>query len=141
MQFTILFLIIVPLIEIYFMIKIGTVIGAFNTILATLLTAAAGLYFVKLQGISTLYSAVNSLRNDQTPFKEILSGFCLIIAALFLIIPGFLTDTIGVLLLIPFTRNIILKIFVNEKNLNKSNNPDVKTIEIEAEEINDRDKH
>ena len=66
MQFTILFLIIVPLIEIYFMIKIGAVIGAFNTILATLLTAAAGLYFVKLQGISTLYSAVNSLRNDQT---------------------------------------------------------------------------
>ena len=105
MQFTILFFIIVPLIEIYFMIKIGAVIGAFNTILATLLTAAAGLYFVKLQGISTLYSAVNSLRNDQTPFKEILSGFCLIIAALFLIIPGFFTDTIGVLLLIPFTRN------------------------------------
>ena len=140
MQFTILFLIIVPLIEIYFMIKIGAVIGAFNTILATLLTAAAGLYFVKLQGISTLYSALNSLRNDQTPFKEILSGFCLIIAALFLIIPGFVTDAIGVLLLIPFTRNIILKIFVNEENLKKSNNHDVNTIEIEAEEINERDK-
>ena len=140
MQFTILFLIFVPLIEIYFMIKIGAVIGAFNTILATLLTAAAGLYFVKLQGISTLYSAVNSVRNDQTPFKEILSGFCLIIDALFLIIPGFFTDTIGVLLLIPFTRNIILKIFVNEENLNKSNNHDVNTIEIEAEEINERDK-
>ena len=140
MQFTILFLIIVPLIEIYFMIKISAVIGAFNTILATLLTAAAGLYFVKLQGISTLYSAVNSIRNDQTPFKEILSGFCLIIAALFLIIPGFFTDTIGVLLLIPFTRNIILKIFVNDENLNKSNNRDVNTIEIEAEEINERDK-
>ena len=140
MQFTILFLIFVPLIEIYFMIKIGAVIGAFNTILATLLTAAAGLYFVKLQGISTLYSALNSLRNDQTPFKEILSGFCLIIAALFLIIPGFVTDAIGVLLLIPFTRNIILKIFVNEENLKKSNNHDVNTIEIEAEEINERDK-
>ena len=74
MQFTILFLIFVPLIEIYFMIKIA-VIGAFNTILATLLTAAAGLYFVKLQGISTLYSAVNGLRNDQTPFKEITEWF------------------------------------------------------------------
>ena len=64
----------------------------------------------------------------------------MIIAALFLIIPGFFTDSIGILLLIPFTRNIILKIFVNEKNLNKSNNHDLNTIEIEAEEINERDK-
>ena len=111
MQFTILFLIFIPLIEIYFMIKIGTVIGAFNTILATLLTAAVGLYFVRLQGISTLYSAANTIRNNQEPLKEILNGFCLIIAAIFLIIPGFFTDTIGVLLLIPFSRNIILKIF------------------------------
>ena len=113
MQFTILFLIFIPLIEIYFMIKIGTVIGAFNTILATLLTAAVGLYFVRLQGISTLYSAANTIRNNQEPLKEIFNGFCLMIAAIFLIIPGFFTDTIGVLLLIPFSRNIILKIFVS----------------------------
>lgn len=96
MQFTILFLIFIPLIEIYFMIKIGAVIGAFNTILATLLTAVAGLYFVKLQGISTLYSALNSMRNEKTPFKEILSGFCLGVAAIFLIIPGFVTDALGI---------------------------------------------
>ena len=92
MQFTILFLIFIPLIEIYFMIKIGTVIGAFNTILATLLTAAVGLYFVRLQGISTLYSAANTIRNNQEPLKEIFNGFCLIIAAILLIIPGFFTD-------------------------------------------------
>ncbi len=122
------------------MIKIGTIIGAFNTILATLLTAAAGLYFVKLQGISTLYSAVNSIRNEQTPFNEILSGFCLIIAAIFLIIPGFITDAIGTLLLIPFTRNIILKLFINERNINKNYTNNKNTIEIEAEEIDDRDK-
>tara|TARA_A100001388_G_C28555716_1_gene397079 strand:+ start:128 stop:553 length:426 start_codon:yes stop_codon:yes gene_type:complete len=141
MQFTILFLIFIPLIEIYFMIKIGTVIGAFNTIFATLLSAAVGLYFVKLQGISTLYSAANTIRNNKEPLKEILNGFCLIIAAIFLIIPGFFTDAIGVLLLIPFSRNIILKIF-GKKNSNNRNEyyQDPKTIDIQAEEIDDRDK-
>lgn len=141
MQFTILFLIFIPLIEIYFMIKIGTVIGAFNTILATLLTAAVGLYFVRMQGISMLYSAANTVRKNQEPLKEVLNGFCLIIAAILLIIPGFFTDTIGVLLLIPFSRNIILKIFGNNANIQKRENPDNKnTIEIKAEEIDERDK-
>ena len=142
MQFTILFLIFIPLIEIYFMIKIGTVIGAFNTILATLLTAAVGLYFVRLQGISTLYSAANTIRNNQEPLKEILNGFCLMIAAIFLIIPGFFTDSVGVLLLIPFSRNIILKIFGNDIHRKKKQNQDHnKTIEIQAEEIDERDKY
>ena len=123
------------------MIKIGTVIGAFNTILATLLTAAVGLYFVRMQGISMLYSAANTVRNNQEPLKEVLNGFCLIIAAILLIIPGFFTDTIGVLLLIPFSRNIILKIFGNNANIQKRENPDNKnTIEIKAEEIDERDK-
>ena len=141
MQFTILFLIFIPLIEIYFMIKIGTVIGAFNTIFATLLSAAVGLYFVKLQGISTLYSAANTIRNNKEPLKEILNGFCLIIAAIFLIIPGFFTDAIGVLLLIPFSRNIILNIFGKKSSNNRDEYyQDPKTIDIQAEEIDDRDK-
>lgn len=141
MQFTILFLIFIPLIEIYFMIKIGTVIGAFNTILATLLTAAVGLYFVRMQGISMLYSAANTVRNNQEPLKEVLNGFCLIIAAILLIIPGFFTDTIGVLLLIPFSRNIILKIFESDTNIQKKQDQDnTNTIEIQAEEIDERDK-
>ena len=142
MQFTILFLIFIPLIEIYFMIKIGTVIGAFNTILATLLTAAVGLYFVRLQGISTLYSAANTIRNNQEPLKEVFNGFCLIIAAILLIIPGFFTDTIGVLLLIPFSRNIILKFFGNDiHSSKKQTRDDANTIEIQAEEIDERDKY
>lgn len=141
MQFTILFLIFIPLIEIYFMIKIGTVIGAFNTILATLLTAAVGLYFVRMQGISMLYSAANTVRNNQEPLKEVLNGFCLIIAAILLIIPGFFTDTIGVLLLIPFSRNIILKIFGSDTNIQRKQDQDnTNTIEIQAEEIDERDK-
>ena len=142
MQFTILFLIFIPLIEIYFMIEIGTVIGAFNTILATLLTAAVGLYFVRLQGISTLYSAANTIRNNQEPLKEVLNGFCLIIAAILLIIPGFFTDSIGVLLLIPFSRNIILKIFGSDiHSPKKQARDDANTIEIQAEEIDERDKY
>tara|TARA_E500000178_G_scaffold109424_1_gene109160 strand:- start:54 stop:425 length:372 start_codon:yes stop_codon:yes gene_type:complete len=123
------------------MIKIGTVIGAFNTILATLLTAAVGLYFVRIQGISMLYSAANTVRNNQEPLKEILNGFCLIIAAILLIIPGFFTDTIGVLLLIPFSRNIILKIFGSDTNIHKKQDQNnTNTIEIQAEEIDERDK-
>ena len=123
------------------MIKIGTVIGAFNTILATLLTAAVGLYFVRLQGISTLYSAANTIRNNQEPLREVFNGFCLMIAAILLIIPGFFTDSIGVLLLIPFSRNIILKIFGSGiHNPKKQNQNDPNTIEIQAEEIDERDK-
>ena len=142
MQFTILFLIFIPLIEIYFMIKIGTVIGAFNTILATLLTAAVGLYFVRLQGISTLFSAANTIRNNQEPLREIFNGFCLIIAAILLIIPGFFTDLIGALLLIPFSRNIILKIFRSDTySSEKQTQDDPDTIEIQAEEIDERDKY
>ena len=141
MQFTILFLIFIPLIEIYFMIKIGTFIGAFNTIMATLLTAAVGLYFVRLQGISTLYSAANTIRNNQEPLKEIFNGFCLMIAAIFLIIPGFFTDSVGVLLLIPFSRNIILKIFGSDIHSSKRKTQDeLNTIEIQAEEVDERDK-
>ncbi len=124
------------------MIKIGTVIGAFNTILATLLTAAVGLYFVRLQGISTLFSAANTIRNNQEPLREIFNGFCLIIAAILLIIPGFFTDLIGALLLIPFSRNIILKIFGGDiHSSKKQNRDDPNTIEIQAEEIDERDKY
>jgi len=140
MQFTILFLVFIPLIEIYFMIKIGAVIGAFNTILATIITAVAGLYFVKLQGISTVYSAINSMRSNQAPMREVLGGFCLIIAAICLIIPGFATDTLGALLVIPFTRNLILKFFVQNKEFNNQQSND-NTIEIEADEIDDRDRY
>ena len=139
MQLSILFLVFIPLIEIYFMIKIGATIGAFNTILATLFTAVAGLYFVKLQGISTVYSAINSMRGNQAPLREMLGGFCLIIAAICLIIPGFATDTLGALLVIPFTRNLILRFFVNNKNFNNAKRND-NTIEIEAEEIDERDR-
>ena len=136
MQFTLLFLLFVPLIEIYFMIKIGAFIGAFNTIMATLLTAGVGLYFVKQQGLATVMSAINSISRNNSPVFEILGGFCLVIAAICLIIPGFITDIIGTLLVFTLTRNLILKIIVKQNNQSKNNND--KVIEIEADEIDER---
>ena len=106
-----LFLIIlfVPLVEIYLFIQIGGQIGAFNTILIILLTAVVGVYFVRLQGLSTLKSGVTQLYKNQIPVYEMISGAALALAAFLLIIPGFATDIIGFLLILPITRNIIFK--------------------------------
>ena len=135
MQFTLLFFILLPLVEIYLMIKIGSIIGAFNTISITIITAIVGVYFAKLQGLSTLKSAVGNLRVNKSSIGEILGGFCLVIAAFLLILPGFLTDFIGFLLLIPYTRNLILKKFIPRT---QENNIDI--IEINPEEIEEHDK-
>ena len=99
----------VPLVEIYLFIQIGGQIGAFNTILVILLTAVVGVYFVRLQGLSTLKSGVTQLYKNKIPVYEIISGAALALAALLLIIPGFATDIIGFLLILPITRNIIFK--------------------------------
>ncbi len=95
MQFTLLFFILLPLVEIYLMIKIGSVIGAFNTISITILTAIIGVYFAKLQGLSTLRSLAENIRINKSSIGEIINGFCLVIAAFLLILPGFLTDFLG----------------------------------------------
>jgi UPF0716 protein FxsA len=135
MQLTLLIFILLPLVEIYLMIKIGSIIGAFNTITITIITAIVGVYFAKLQGLSTLKSAVENLRVNKSSVGEILGGFCLVIAAFLLILPGFLTDFIGFLLLIPYTRNLILKKFIPRT---QENNIDI--IEINPEEIEEHDK-
>mgnify|MGYP001382215993 FL=1 len=100
----------VPLVEIYLFIQIGGQIGAFNTILVILLTAVVGVYFVRLQGLSTLKSGVTQLYKNKIPVYEIISGAALAVAALLLIIPGFATDIIGFLLILPITRNIIFRL-------------------------------
>ena len=109
MNAAILFIIGIPLIEIYLMIKIGGVIGAFNTIFLILFTAVTGVYFAKLAGISTIRSGIGQLVRNEVPVYELVSGAAIAFAALLLIIPGFLTDVIGFLLIIPFTRKFILK--------------------------------
>jgi UPF0716 protein FxsA len=105
-----------PALEIFLMIKIGGAVGAFNTVILIFLTAVIGIYFAKLQGIHTLKSGMINLYQNKLPVYEMLSGASIAIAALLLIIPGFFTDLIGFLLLIPFTRKIIFSIALKKKN-------------------------
>jgi len=109
MNAVILFIIGIPAIEIYLMIKVGGVIGALNTILLIFFTAVTGIYFAKLAGLSTLRSGLNQIVKNEIPIYEIISGAALAFAAFLLIIPGFLTDIIGFLLIIPITRNFFIK--------------------------------
>ena len=99
----------IPAIEIYLMIKVGSVIGALNTILLIFFTAITGVYFAKIAGLSALRSGFNQLIKNEIPVYEIISGAALAFAALLLIIPGFLTDVLGFLLIIPITRKLLLK--------------------------------
>jgi UPF0716 protein FxsA len=131
-----LFIISIPLIEIYLMIKIGGIIGAFNTIFLIFFTAITGIYFAKLEGLNTIKSGVGQLVKNEVPINEIISGAALAFAALLLIIPGFLTDLIGFFLIIPPTRRIIIKI-ITSKFKNKS--IDENTIEGDFEEAKQND--
>ena len=131
-----LFIISIPLIEIYLMIKIGGIIGAFNTIFLIFFTAITGIYFAKLEGLNTIKSGVGQLEKNEVPINEIISGAALAFAALLLIIPGFLTDLIGFFLIIPPTRRIIIKI-ITSKFKNKS--IDENTIEGDFEEAKQND--
>ena len=118
---TVLFFVIgIPLIEIYLFIKIGSQIGAFNTLLLILITAVVGVAYARYEGFNTLKSGVRQLIKNEMPLYEMLSGATLAFAAFLLIIPGFATDLIGVLLIVPFTRRLILGWFINKKiNKNK----------------------
>ena len=109
MNAVILFIIGIPAIEIYLMIKVGGVIGALNTIFLIFFTAITGVYFAKLAGLSTIRSGFNQIIKNEIPIYEIISGAALAFAALLLIIPGFLTDFVGFLLIIPVTRKILIK--------------------------------
>ena len=134
-----LLLIGVPAIEIFVMIKVGQNIGALNTISLILLTAITGIYFAKIAGLNTLRSAIYKLykNKDQIPRFEIISGASIAFAALLLIIPGFITDVFGFLLLIPFTRNMITNLYLKEK-------PNVDTVPkdyIDGEVIKEEEKN
>ena len=104
-----LLLIAVPLIEIYLFIKIGASVGAFNTILLIIITAFIGIMYARYEGFNTLKSGVSQLINNQLPIYEIVSGAALAFAALLLILPGFATDTVGLLLIFPPTRKLMFK--------------------------------
>ena len=118
MNTILLFLIGIPAIEIFVMIKIGQNVGAINTILLIFLTAVIGIYFAKLQGLSTLKAGGISMYKNEIPLFEMISGASIAFAACLLIFPGFITDTLGFFLLIPWTRKMIINSVLKKKNLN-----------------------
>ena len=117
---TVLFLIIgIPLLEIYLFIKIGSQIGAFNTVLLILTTAVVGVAYARYEGFNTLKSGMSQLIKNEMPIYELISGATLAFAALLLIFPGFATDLIGILLVIPITRRLILGRLIKNKQYKK----------------------
>ena len=109
----------IPLIEIYLFIKIGSEIGAFNTVLLILVTAVVGVGYARYEGYNTLKTGMSQLVKNELPVYELISGATLAFAALLLIIPGFATDLIGILLIVPFTRKFILKKFITKHDKTK----------------------
>ena len=109
-----LLIIVIPLIEIYLFIKIGSKIGAFNTISLILITAVLGIYYARYEGLNTLKSGMSRIINNKLPLYEILSGATLAFASLLLIFPGFATDIMGLLLIFPPTRKLLFN-FLSKK--------------------------
>ena len=119
MNLLLILIIVIPLIEIYLFIKIGSQIGAFNTVLLILTTAVAGVAYARYEGFNTLRSGIAQLVKNELPIYEIVSGATLAFAALLLILPGFATDVLGFLLIFPFTRKLLLsKVTIKQRNQN-----------------------
>ena len=128
----------IPLIEIYLFIKVGSQIGALNTILLILLTAIVGIWYARYEGFNTLKSGMSQLVKNELPLYEIVSGAAIAFAALLLILPGFASDTVGILLIFPPTRKIILSKY-SKKNSPKDKNKEKNFIEGEYEDVEDKD--
>ncbi len=116
MNTILLFLIAVPAVEIFVMIKIGQNIGAFTTVFLIFATAFVGIYFAKIEGLNTLRSGVYNLYKNKIPLFEMISGASIGLAAILLIVPGFITDFFGFILLFPPTRRLIINYFLKIKN-------------------------
>ncbi len=130
----------IPLIEIYLFIKVGSQIGALNTILLILTTAIVGIWYARYEGFNTLRSGMSQLIKNEIPLYEIISGAAIAFAALLLILPGFATDIIGILLVFPVTRKIILSKYSKKYSSKNKNNIKKKNyIEGEYEDIEDND--
>ena len=128
-------IILIPAIEIYLLIKIGSQIGAITTILLIFSTAIVGVYYAKYEGLNTLKSGFAQLSKNETPAYEVISGAAIAFAALLLIIPGFMTDLIGFFLIFPLTRKIVFSFF--QKNFKDQNKVKKDFIEGDFEDIED----
>ena len=135
MNTVLLAIILVPIIEIYLFIKIGSHIGAFNTISLIFITAIIGVIYARFEGLNTLRSGFSQLVKNELPAYEIISGAAIAFAALLLIVPGFATDVLGFFLIFPFTRKLILGKF--SKKFKKDEVRKNKYIDGEFEDIDD----
>ena len=115
MNTLLLLIILVPILEIYLFIKIGSQIGAFITITFIFITAIIGVFYARYEGLNTLRSGVSQIYKNQMPLFELMSGAALAFAALLLILPGFATDLVGFLIIFPLTRKIIFSLFARKK--------------------------
>ena len=136
MNTALILIILIPIIEIYLFIKIGSQIGAFNTISLIFVTAILGVWYARYEGFNTLKSGLSQLIRNELPLYEIISGAALAVAAILLIIPGFATDFLGLIMIFPPTRKLLFgKI---SKNYSKRKNYDDKIIEGESEDLDDK---
>ncbi len=132
-----LLLILIPVIEIYLLIKIGSQIGAITTIFLIFTTAIVGVYYAKYEGLNTLKSGFKQLNKNNPPKYEMISGAAIALGALLLIIPGFFTDSIGFLLIFPLSRKLIFNRIKSKFNSNDKNKEKNNFIEGEFEDIED----
>jgi len=140
MNAVILFIIGIPVIEIYLMIKVGGMIGALSTIFLIFFTAITGVYFAKMAGLNTLKSGLGQLVKNEIPIYEIISGAALAFAALLLIMPGFLTDLIGFLLIIPITRKFFIKSISSKFENKKNKREDIIEGSVVEDNLENKDK-
>ena len=126
----------IPAVEVFLMIKVGQQLGALNTILLIFLTAIIGIYFAKIQGLNTIKSGLINIYQNRIPMYEFLSGASIAFAAFLLILPGFLTDLVGFIILIPFTRSILIKMLIKKNYKKNQNNSDI----IDGEIVDKKDK-
>ena len=129
-----------PILEIALMIKIGKTVGILNTIMLIFFTAVVGIYYARLEGLNTVKSGMVNLYQNKLPFYEMVSGASIAVAAILLILPGFISDALGFLLLFPITRKLIIKSFLKNKYQNNYKQ-DKEIIDAEiVEEEKDKDE-
>ena len=124
----------IPVLEILVMIKIGQQIGAINTVLLIFLTAIVGIYYARIEGINTIKSGLINLYQNKAPIYEMISGASIAVAAVLLILPGFITDTLGFLLLLPITRKFLINILIKKTHIKKDKDNNI----IDAEVIEEK---
>ncbi len=138
MSTALILIIIITTIEIYLFIEIGSRLGAFMTIFLIFFTALLGIWYARYEGLNTLKSGISQIIKNELPLYELLSGAALAIGAILLMIPGFLTDLFGLLVIIPYSRKLIFKLFSNKFERNKNQTHEY--IDGESEEIDENKK-